>query len=193
MNIEKLLKFKGNILVTGETGSGKSYWCEQFALKREKLISRVITVDLAALSESLVESELFGHSRGSFTGANARRVGLCELVGDGTLILDEIGELSLEAQKKLLTLLERKVFRPVGANHEIAFKGKVLAATNRNLMKMVKKGQFREDLFYRLNVFHHHITPFRKLSCEQKRIIIKELILKIMKFLLSVQTKILRK
>lgn len=181
MDIEKLINIKATILVTGESGSGKSYWSTLLARKREHSDSGILTVDLASLSEGLVESEVFGHEKGAFTGAFCKKIGLCEQVGSGTLILDEIGELGLESQKKFLTLLERRVFRPVGSNKEVVFRGKIIAATNRDLVQMVEKGTFREDLYYRLKVFHHHITPLRERSESEKVEIIRQLISLIMK------------
>lgn len=181
MDIEKLLNIKATILVTGESGSGKSYWSSLLARRRESSPAGILTVDLASLSEGLVESEIFGHERGAFTGAISKKIGLCEQVGSGTLILDEIGELGLESQKKFLTLLERRVFRPVGSNREVVFRGKVIAATNRDLDAMVKSGTFREDLYYRLKVFHHHIGPLREKSEDEKVEIIRQIISHIIK------------
>lgn len=150
---EKLKHVKGNILLTGPTGVGKSYMARRIHLESDYSIHPFIEVNLATLSEHIFERELFGHKRGAFTSADSDCAGYCEAVGKGTLFLDEVGELSLTMQKKLLHLLEEKVFTPLGANKPLAFSGRVIAATNKNLEKLVAEKKFREDLYFRLRVY----------------------------------------
>ena len=160
--LNKLAQIESTILLTGETGTGKSRLARvihQVSRRRER---RFVTVHLASISEDLLESELFGHVRGAFTGAIADKKGYCELVGNGYLFLDEIGEISVAAQKKLLFLLEEKKYLPVGSCCERKFAGQIIAATNRNLEKMVEQGEFREDLYYRLLLYSYRLPPLRE-------------------------------
>jgi DNA-binding NtrC family response regulator len=148
------------VLIQGETGTGK----EVVARTLHELSGRhgpFIPVDCAALSSSLVESELFGHERGAFTGANTRREGLVHAAQGGTFFLDEIGELSLEMQTRLLRLLEAGTYRPVGSETERKAEIRVVAATWRNLADLVGAGNFRRDLYHRLSVVELHIPPLR--------------------------------
>lgn len=143
------------LLITGSTGTGKShlaYAVHRASLKRGN--GRWFKVNLATLSENLIESELFGHERGAFTGADAKRVGRLELCNGGTVFLDEIGELPLRLQAKLLDFIQYKKITPVGSNREISLDVRIITATNRNLEAAVKAGDFRADLYHRLNVFH---------------------------------------
>lgn len=149
------------VLISGETGCGKSYYAKQIYIQSTIGKEQFVTVHLAALSESLIESELFGHEKGSFTGATQTKVGYFEKCGDGTLFLDEIGELSLEAQKKLLYLLEERRYSPVGSTQEKIFRGRIIAATNCNLPELVHQGKFRQDLYYRLLLAQFEIRPLR--------------------------------
>jgi len=148
------------ILLEGPTGTGKSFWAvqahQQFCPQRD-----LVTVHLASICDSILESELFGHKRGAFTGAVKDHIGYCERVHDGILFLDEIGELKLEAQQKLLYLLEERKYVPVGSGHEQNFTGKVIAATNRNLAQLVRQGKFREDLYYRFRVLTLDFAPLQ--------------------------------
>ncbi|MGZ3787427.1 MAG: sigma 54-interacting transcriptional regulator [Bacteriovorax sp.] len=162
--LKKLVNVPAPILITGPSGTGKS----QLAHKIFRL-SRIhqetfLTLHLASLKEDLLESELFGHKKGAFTGAVENKNGYFKDVGSGTLFLDEIGELSLEAQKKLLYLLEEKKFTPVGSTSPLNFEGRLILATNKDLKSMVKNGTFREDLYFRLSVFHLELRPI----CEDK-------------------------
>jgi len=166
--MQKILNSLAPILLTGESGAGKSYWATHLAQKREVGAANVTYVDLAAVSDSLFLSELYGHVKGAFTGALCDKKGLCEITGNGSLILDEIGELSLDNQKHLLSFLDRREFRAVGSNHPKPFRGKVIATTNKNLKKMVEQGSFRFDLYHRLYVFHYRIPSFRERSVEKK-------------------------
>ncbi|MBI3556976.1 MAG: sigma-54-dependent Fis family transcriptional regulator [Deltaproteobacteria bacterium] len=143
------------LLITGSTGTGKSHLAQAVHRASPKRgAGRWHKVNLATLSDNLIESELFGHERGAFTGADCRRVGRLETCNDGTVFLDEIGELSLRLQAKLLDFIQYKKISPVGSNREIELDVRIIAATNRNLEAAVKAGEFRADLFHRLNVFH---------------------------------------
>lgn len=169
MQEKKLFAVSAPILLCGETGTGKSRLAKLIHEESPWAHKKFLTVHLSSLSESLLESELFGHVRGSFTGALADKKGYCETVEDGTLFLDEIGELSLEAQKKLLYLLEEKRFAPLGSCQSKVFRGRIIAATNKDLRLLVSQGKFREDLFFRLRVFTHTLSPLR----EEKALILK--------------------
>jgi DNA-binding NtrC family response regulator len=152
--VKKLLNISSPILITGASGTGKSFLAKKIfnlsTINQEKFL----IVHLASLKEDLLESELFGHRRGSFTGAIENKNGYLKDVGSGTLFLDEIGELSLEAQKKLLYLLEEKKYTPIGSTAALNFDGRLIMATNRDLQVMVNEGKFREDLYFRLSLFH---------------------------------------
>jgi DNA-binding NtrC family response regulator len=157
-----LTKIQENILLTGKTGTGKSHlssWIHNHSIRRDYLYYQL---NLASISKNLFESELFGHKKGSFTGATNDKVGFCEKVGRGTLFLDEIGELNLEQQKSLLTLLEERIFYAVGSNDIKRFKGTFIFATNKNLEEEVRLGNFREDLFHRLRSYTYQIEEFNK-------------------------------
>jgi transcriptional regulator with PAS, ATPase and Fis domain len=155
-----LRKAKGPVLLLGETGTGKSTFAKSLHDKWDSS-SPFIVVHLATLNENIIESELFGCTKGSFTGALKDKIGYVEAVKHGTLFLDEVGELSLSSQKKLLYLLEEKKFSPLGSYEKRVFKGKIIAATNKNLKRMVSEKTFREDLYYRLTIFCHEIEPVR--------------------------------
>lgn len=168
---EKCTNLRAPLLITGETGTGKSYLARKIFNQSEIYKEKFLTVHLATLKEDLIESELFGHKKGAFTGAVENKNGYLYEVGEGTLFLDEIGELSLEAQKKLLYLMEEKKFTPVGGQVALDFKGRIIMATNKNLGQMVKEKLFREDLYYRIKVFHLELRPLR----ENKEVLIKEI------------------
>lgn len=161
MKVEKLFNVSAPILLCGETGTGKSRLAQLIHHESPWSQRKFLTIHLSSLNESLIESELFGHSKGAFTGAIENKKGYCELVENGTLFLDEIGELSLEAQKKLLYLLEEKRFAPLGSGQDKFFRGRIVAATNKNLEQMVNDGKFREDLYFRLRVFTYTLPPLR--------------------------------
>lgn len=150
------------LLITGPTGTGKSHLAlrmhETSPMRR---LGRFHKINLATLSEGLLESELFGHEKGSFTGADSRRVGRIEACAGGTLFLDEVGELPLRLQAKLLDFIQYKRIVPIGANREIVVDVRIIAATNRDLAKAATRGEFREDLYHRLKVFHIDMAPLR--------------------------------
>lgn len=150
-----------SVLVTGETGTGKELVAEAIHLNSRRSEGPFITVDCASLPKTLAESVLFGHVKGSFTGAHSNHVGLIESANGGTLFLDELGELNEELQKPFLRVLENKRFRPVGSSVEKASDFRIIAATNRNLPEMVASGEFREDLYFRIRSFAIEMPPLR--------------------------------
>ncbi len=160
--IEQIRDTTEPVLITGESGVGKEV-IAQHIHKRSKLASKpFIAINSAALPETLLENELFGHEKGAFTGAQTLKKGKIELVNGGTLFLDEIGDLPLSIQAKLLRVLQEKRFYRLGGTKELKADFRLITATNRSLIDEVKKGNFREDLFYRLNVIPIHIPPLRE-------------------------------
>ena len=158
----KVAPTNSNVLITGETGTGKEVLARTIhALSLRKNYS-FVAVNTSAISENLQESELFGHKKGSFTGAVSDREGLFEEANGGTLFLDEIGDTTLQLQVKLLRALENGAVRRVGDSGERFVDVRVIAATNRNLSRMIQDGSFREDLFFRMNVVHIHLPPLRE-------------------------------
>ncbi len=151
-----------NVLITGETGTGKEMAAKLIHARSLRRQRPFVVVECAALQESLLQSELFGHERGAFTGADRAKPGLFEVADGGTVFLDEIGEVSLATQVKLLRVLDTSTFRRVGATTEIRVNVRVLAATNRDLESMVKQSLFREDLFYRLSTITLHLPALRE-------------------------------
>ncbi len=149
-------------LIRGETGTGKELIARLIHLMGSRKKGPFIEVNCAAIPENLFESELFGHEKGAFTGAVAKRRGRFELAGGGTLFLDEVGELPLQLQAKLLRTLQEKRVTPVGSEQDIEIDARVLTATNKDLKQMVAEGSFREDLFFRLNVLELIIPPLRE-------------------------------
>jgi two-component system, NtrC family, response regulator AtoC len=151
-----------SVLVTGETGTGKELVADTVHRNSRRKDGPIIKVNCGALPETLLESELFGHEKGSFTGAMAQRRGRFELAHKGSIFLDEVGELTPAAQKKLLRVLQEGEFERVGGSVTVKVDVRVVAATNRDLLQEVAEGHFREDLYYRLNVVHIHMPPLRE-------------------------------
>ena len=150
------------VMITGETGTGKEVLADEIHNHSNRKDKPFIVIDCAAISKELIESELFGHVKGAFTGANADRQGAFELADGGTVFLDEIGDLSPELQPKLLRVLEKREIRRVGCNKVRKIDVRIISATNRNLANEVNEGHFREDLYYRLSVVHLELPPLRR-------------------------------
>lgn len=161
-DVEKVAPSDATVLITGETGTGKELIARAIHSRSARRTRPIITVNCAALPSGLVESELFGHEKGAFTGAVQRKLGRFELANGATIFLDEIGELPLDTQAKFLRVLQQGEFERVGGTQTIKVDARVLAATNRPLAQLVEEGKFRSDLFYRLNVFPINIPPLRE-------------------------------
>ncbi len=159
--LDRIVDSDEGVLITGESGTGKELVARALHRKSARRKGPFVVVNCAALPESLVESELFGHVRGAFTGAGRQRKGLFLEASGGTLLLDEVGELPLALQPKLLRALEERTIRKVGDEKELPVNVRVLAATNRDLDTAVEEGAFREDLFFRLNIIHLDLSPLR--------------------------------
>jgi DNA-binding NtrC family response regulator len=159
--IQRVGRTNATVMISGENGTGKELVANEIFLNSQRLNKPFIKVNCAAISETLIESEFFGHEKGSFTGATDQRDGRFELADGGTILLDEISEISLGLQAKLLRVLQEREFERVGGNKTIKVDVRVLATTNRDLFKAVQKGDFREDLYYRLNVFPIQVPPLR--------------------------------
>lgn len=160
--VYKVSKVETTVLIRGENGTGKELMARAIHYNSHRKFSPFIAINCAALPEGLVESELFGHEKGAFTGADERKIGKFQLANEGTLFLDEVAELKPDIQVKLLRVLQEKKFNPVGSNRELETSARILAATNQNLEKMIMEGAFREDLFYRLNVMPIFLPPLRE-------------------------------
>jgi two-component system nitrogen regulation response regulator NtrX len=152
----------GRVLIFGESGTGKELVAHALHYQSLRSTAPFIEVNCAAIPDELIESELFGHVKGSFTGATGNKVGKLEKANGGTLFLDEVGDMSLKTQAKLLRALEEQRFEPVGASIPLSVDVRVIAATNKNLDEEMEKGNFRQDLFYRLNVIPFHVPPLRE-------------------------------
>ncbi|MEI8292643.1 MAG: sigma-54 dependent transcriptional regulator [bacterium] len=162
--IQRVGRTNATVMISGENGTGKELVANEIFLNSQRANKPFIKVNCAAISETLIESEFFGHEKGSFTGATDQRDGRFELADGGTILLDEISEISLALQAKLLRVLQEREFERVGGNKTIKVDVRVLATTNRDLLKAVQKGDFREDLYYRLNVFPIQVPPLRDRS-----------------------------
>jgi transcriptional regulator with GAF, ATPase, and Fis domain len=160
--VQRVATTDASVLIQGESGTGKELIARAIHSASPRKNNPLIKVNCAALPSGLVESELFGHEKGAFTGALAKRIGRFELANGGTLFLDEIGEIPLEVQVKLLRVLQEREFERVGGQTPIKVDVRIIAATNRNLLQEVSEKNFREDLFYRLNVFPLAIPPLRE-------------------------------
>lgn len=162
MLVSKVAPTRSNVLLIGESGTGKELVARAIHQQSTHKTAPFIPVNCAAIPNDLVENQLFGHRKGAFTGADRDQAGVFEHAGNGTVFLDEIGELPQATQAKLLRVIEQKEVMPVGANQPVLVEARILAATNRNLDKDVVEGRFREDLFYRLNVIRVAIPPLRE-------------------------------
>ncbi|HEX6277519.1 MAG TPA: sigma-54 dependent transcriptional regulator [Polyangiaceae bacterium] len=159
--IERVGNSDATVLVSGESGTGKELVAREIHRRGRRPEGRFVAVNCAAMPEPLLESELFGHEKGAFTDARVRRDGLLITASGGTLLLDEIGDMPLLLQAKLLRALQERSFRPLGSSQEVPFDARILAATNRDLELAVEQGRFREDLFYRINVIQVELPPLR--------------------------------
>ncbi|MDR4466318.1 MAG: sigma-54 dependent transcriptional regulator [Nitrospira sp.] len=162
--IEQVADSRTTVLITGESGTGKELVAKALHYNSSRRDRPFVALNCAALPETLIESELFGHEKGSFTDATARRTGQFELAHTGTLFLDEIGDLSAVTQAKLLRVIQEREFTRIGGIQPIKVDVRIVAATNKNLDELVRKGQFREDLYYRINVISLYLPPLRERS-----------------------------
>jgi len=160
--LERVAVTQTSVLITGETGTGKELMARAIHRFSQRADTPLIKVNCAAIPVNLIESEFFGHERGAFTGATQKRIGRFELANEGTIFLDEIGELPYELQSKLLRILQEGEFERIGGNKTVKVDVRVIAATNKDLKVAIKEGKFREDLFYRLNVFPLNTMPLRE-------------------------------
>lgn len=151
-----------NVLITGETGTGKEMVAKAIHYNSPRASKPFIKVNCGAFNEGVLESEIFGHEKGAFTGAITKRIGRFELANEGTVFLDEIGDMSLSTQVKLLRVIQEKEFERVGGNETIKVNIRVLAATNQDLKKLIEEERFRKDLYYRLNIVHIEVPPLRE-------------------------------
>ena len=160
--MENVIKTDSTLLITGESGTGKEMVARAIHLNSERKSEPFIAINCSAFAETLLESELFGHEKGAFTGAIRRKPGRFELAGEGTIFLDEIGDIMLPVQVKLLRVIENKQFERVGGTDTLDLKARIITATHRNLEVEIAEGRFREDLFYRINVIDIHLPPLIK-------------------------------
>ncbi|OFZ21919.1 MAG: two-component system response regulator [Bdellovibrionales bacterium RIFOXYA1_FULL_36_14] len=160
--ISKLAQVQTPVLIRGESGTGKELVAKAIHYNGPRKDNKFVTINLAAVPENLIESELFGHEKGAFTGASERKIGKFQFADGGTLFLDEIGDVSPAMQVKLLRVLQEQIFNPVGSNRTIKVDVRVIAASHKNFEGMIKEGTFREDLFYRLNVLPVYLPPLRE-------------------------------
>jgi two-component system response regulator PilR (NtrC family) len=159
--IKQIAPTKTNVLITGESGTGKELIARSIHRESDRHDKPFVVINCGSIPETLIESEIFGYRKGAFTGANQDKKGLFEVANKGTVFLDEIGELSLTMQVKLLRVVQERVFKPVGTNEDVAVDIRILSATNKKLEEEVIAGNFREDLFYRINVIEIKVPPLR--------------------------------
>ena len=162
LKIRQVAPTNGRVLITGETGTGKELIAHAIHAFSERAEAPLVKVNCAAIPQELIESELFGHEAGSFTGASKKRVGKFEQADGGTIFLDEIGDMSLSTQAKVLRILEEREYERVGGNQTLSTDVRLISATNKNPLDEIESGNFREDLYYRLNVVPIHIPPLRE-------------------------------
>jgi DNA-binding NtrC family response regulator len=160
--IKKVAKSDGTILITGKSGTGKEIVARAIHYNSNRASGRFVAINSGAIVETLFESELFGHKRGSFTGAVSDKEGLFKIANGGTIFLDEVSEIPLHLQVKLLRVIEEKEILPVGSTNTIKTDVRIIAASNRSLTELVEEGKFREDLFYRLNIVEIHLPPLEE-------------------------------
>jgi len=160
--IRQVAKTKTSILITGESGTGKELIARAIHDESDRHEKPFVPINCGGIPETLMESELFGYRKGAFTGANQDKKGLFEIADEGTIFLDEIGDLSIHLQVKLLRIVQERVFKPVGGNEDISVDIRIISATNKDLANEVIEGRFREDLFYRLNVIEIKLPPLRE-------------------------------
>ncbi len=201
--VERVAKTDARILITGENGTGKELIAQEIHKQSNRSNKELVEVNCAAIPHELIESELFGHEKGSFTGAVKQRIGKFEQADSGNLFLDEIGDMSLQAQAKVLRAIEEGKIERVGGNQKIEVDVRIISATNKNLQEEINKGNFREDLYHRLNVIPIHVPPLRerredipllvehfsKSICEKNKFQQKKYTDAAMKFLQSLQWK----
>lgn len=164
--IEKVARTKATVLITGESGTGKEVISRLIHYESDRKNKRFMALNCASIPEGVIESELFGHEKGAFTGASNTKKGCFELADSGSLFLDEIGEMDLDVQAKLLRAVEYKTFRRVGGSKEIETDARIIAATNKEMSNAIENGEFRKDLFYRLSVIELHVPPLRERTCD---------------------------
>lgn len=160
--ISKLAQVNTPVLIRGESGTGKELVAKAIHFNGPRKDEKFVTINCGAIPENLIESELFGHEKGAFTGADSRKLGKFQYADGGTLFLDEIGDIPLNMQVKLLRALQEKTFTPIGSNREVKVDVRIIAASNKPFEEMIKDGSFREDLFYRLNVLPVYLPPLRE-------------------------------
>jgi len=160
--ISKLAQVNTPVLIRGESGTGKELVAKAIHYNGPRKDEKFVTINLAAVPENLIESELFGHEKGAFTGASERKIGKFQFADGGTIFLDEIGDISAAMQVKLLRVVQEKTFTPVGSNRDVTVDVRIIAASHKPFEEMIKDGRFREDLFYRLNVLPVYLPPLRE-------------------------------
>ena len=160
--LSKVAATDASVLITGETGTGKELFAKAIHKNSKRAAKPCVVIDCASLPEALLESTLFGHEKGAFTGADRRQIGLLSQADGGTVVLDEIGDLPLNAQKSFLRVLQERVVRPIGGEKELPFDVRLVASTNASLPKMVKEGLFRQDLYYRIKAMEITLPPLRE-------------------------------